>query len=209
VADVVAGLYATIGMLAGLLARAKGRSVSHVEAPLLESAMTALVNQAQGYLATGRPPRRLGNEHPSIAPYGPVTTSDGEIIVAVGTDAQYARFVGALGDKGLTERVEFAANDVRVTRRRELGFLINRAMSARTSAQWEEILRRAGVPCAPVLSVPDALAQPQISGGDFVATTTAPGGELRTLGTPLRIDGRRPTVRSGPRAFGEDQELLS
>lgn len=92
-ADVVTGLYGAIGLLTGLLARIQGRAGRHFEAPLLESTMSALVNQAQGYLSTGSNPKRVGNDHPSIAPYGPVTTASGLLLIAVGTDSQYARLV--------------------------------------------------------------------------------------------------------------------
>ena len=104
IADVVTGLYGAIGLLAGLFARLAGRPGRHFEAPMLESTMTALVNQAQGYLATGENPTRLGNDHPSITPYGPVTTADGFILLAVGTDAQYARLVEVLDDDALAGR---------------------------------------------------------------------------------------------------------
>ena len=103
VADVVTGLYGTIGLLTGLLARARGRAGRHFEAPLLESTMSALINQAQGYLSTGVAAPLLGNEHPSIHPYGPVTTSDGQLLLAVGTDGQFARLVTVVNNRALTE----------------------------------------------------------------------------------------------------------
>ena len=76
--------------------------------------MSALVNQAQGYLATGVNPQRLGNDHPSITPYGPVTTADGFILLAVGTDAQYERLVRVLDDASLATHASWSTNDERV-----------------------------------------------------------------------------------------------
>ena len=98
IADVVTGLYAAVGLLAGLFARATQRSGRHFEAPLLESALSALINQAQGYLVTGVTPQRLGNDHPSITPYGPVRTRDGFLLLAVGTDSQFERLVEVIDD---------------------------------------------------------------------------------------------------------------
>ena len=120
VADVVTGLYAAIALLAGLVARAGGRPGRSFEAPLLECAMSALVNQAQGYLSTGEAPSRTGNDHPSIAPYGPFPTADGLLLIAVGTDGQFARLVAALADDAVAARAEWATNAARVAALTEL-----------------------------------------------------------------------------------------
>ncbi len=203
-ADVVTGLYATIGLLSGLFARATNRSGRHFEAPLLESMMSALINQAQSTLVSGVAPRRLGNDHPSITPYGPVRTQDGLLLIAVGTDGQFAKLVRALDDHELTARREFATNDVRVTLRSELQHLLDRIFSSRTTAQWLDLLDGCGVPMAPILDVVQALAQEQIANGDFLAETDAPAGPITVLASPLRIDGARPPIRSGPRQLGQD-----
>ncbi|MFZ1063703.1 MAG: CoA transferase [Acidimicrobiales bacterium] len=203
VADVVTGLYGAIAMLSGLYARSSGRPGRHYEAPLLESTMSALVNQAQGYLATNVNPRRLGNHHPSIAPYGPVTTSDGLLLLAVGTDQQYARLVAVLADERLAIG-RWASNDERVVDREVLGSVLDDVFATRTTSHWLEILGDSGVPHAPVLDVAGAFAQDQIQDGDFVGEMSSPGGRVRTMRTPLLIDGRRPAIRRGPRRLGED-----
>src|ERR1019366_4377447 len=92
-ADVVTGLYAAVALVTGLYGKTRGRAGRHFEVPLLESTMSALINQAQGYLSTNVNPARLGNDHPSIAPYGPFTTADGLLMLAVGTDAQFAKLL--------------------------------------------------------------------------------------------------------------------
>ena len=209
-ADVVTGLYGTIGLLTGLVARLRDRPGRHFEAPLLESTMSALINQAQGYLATGVAPRRHGNDHPSIVPYGPVTTSDGLLLLAVGTDVQFARLVDCVDDDVLRERAGgWATNAQRVRDRVALAAVLNRSFQTATTQAWERRLRTAGIPMAPILDVPGAFTQLTIASGDFVATTDAPGGEIHTMASPLRIDGRRPPVRSGPRRLGQDTaELL-
>jgi crotonobetainyl-CoA:carnitine CoA-transferase CaiB-like acyl-CoA transferase len=204
VADVIAGLYGAVGLLAGLFARVSGRAGRHFEAPLLESAISALVNQAQGYLATGIAPGRLGNDHPSITPYGPVTTADGELLLAVGTDAQYARLVEALDDDELRRHREFDLNDGRVAGRAALRSMLDRIFATRASEEWSELLRAAGVPHAPILDVAGALAQPQVRDGDLLGVTDAPAGALTMVRSPLRVDGERPPIRLGPRRLGED-----
>jgi crotonobetainyl-CoA:carnitine CoA-transferase CaiB-like acyl-CoA transferase len=209
IADVVTGLYGAIGLVSGLFARAQGRPGGHYEAPLLESAMSALVNQAQGYLSTGVNPERLGNDHPSIAPYGPVKTGDGYLLLAIGTDAQYAALVKALGDDRLTDRTEWMTNAGRVTDRQALAAELRRIFLQHETDEWLSRLAESSVPSAPILDVEGAFAQDQIAQGDFVDVMTTPGGDTRAMRTPLRIDGERPPIRRGPRAKGEDtHELL-
>jgi crotonobetainyl-CoA:carnitine CoA-transferase CaiB-like acyl-CoA transferase len=206
IADVVTGLYGTIGLLAGLLGRLQGRPGRHFEAPLLESAMSALVNQAQGYLATGVNPSRLGNNHPSITPYGPVTSADGFILLAVGTDTQFDRLVAILGDPELSSHDEWRENAARVVHRNELSVTLDRIFLTHSTVHWLDVLRTSGVPHAPILDVAGAFGQAQIRDGDFVGSMDTPGGEVATMRTPLLIDGVRPAIRRGPRRLAEDSE---
>jgi crotonobetainyl-CoA:carnitine CoA-transferase CaiB-like acyl-CoA transferase len=206
IADFVTGLYGAVGLLAGLYARLAGRPGRHFEAPMLESTMSALVNQAQGYLATNVNPTRLGNDHPSITPYGPVTTSDGFILLAVGTDAQFVRLVEVLGDAELSAHRSWSQNARRVMERDELRSELNRIFSAHSTDDWLQTLATSGVPHAPILDVAGAFDQAQIRNGDFVGTMATPAGEVATMRTPLVIDGARPRVRRGPRRLGEDTD---
>ncbi len=207
-ADVVTGLYGAIALMAGLFERAQGRAGRRFEAPLLESTMSALVNQAQGYLATGTNPTRLGNDHPSIAPYGPVQTADGLLLLAVGTDVQYERLVSALGDEGLAAQMQWRTNAVRVRDRDALRGELSRIFSRHHNDYWLERLGASGVPHAPILDVAGALAQPQIRDGDFVGLMSTPSGEVKTMRSPLLIDGERLAIRRGPRRLGEDTRAI-
>lgn len=209
-ADVVTGLYGAIALVAGLFERARGRAGRHFEAPLLESTMSALVNQAQGYLATGVNPARLGNDHPSIAPYGPVATADGLLLIAVGTDLQYERLITVLGDEHLQAQLQWTTNAARVSDRDALRAELNRVFSSHGTEHWLDVLGTSGVPHAPILDVAGAFEQPQIRDGDFVGTMAAPAGEVQTMRSPLLIDGVRLEIRRGPRRLGEDtNEILS
>jgi crotonobetainyl-CoA:carnitine CoA-transferase CaiB-like acyl-CoA transferase len=206
IADVVTGLYGAIGLLTGLYARATGRGARHFEAPLLESTMSALINQAQGYLSTGENPQRLGNDHPSIAPYGPVTTADGFLLLAVGTDNQFARLVDVLADEELTTHREWGTNAVRVTALDELRATLDRIFCAYSTVEWLERLATSGVPHGPIYDVAGAFDQAQIREGDFLGTMDTPAGATLAMRTPLLVDGVRPALRRGPRRFGEDTE---
>ncbi len=204
VADVVTGLYGAVALMSGLFARASGRPGRHFETPLLECTMSALINQAQGYLSTGVNPRRLGNDHPSIAPYGPVRAADGYLLLAVGTDGQFARLVGALGEERLSSRPQWSTNAGRVADRAALREVLDTTFSRDTVAHWAQVLEDAGVPWAPIVDVAGAFTQDQVATGDFVTTMGSPGGVTRVMATPMRVDGQRPPVRRGPRALGED-----
>jgi len=207
-ADVVTGLYGAIALVTGLYARRAGTPGRHFEAPLLESTMSALINQAQGYLASDVNPRRLGNDHPSIAPYGPVRTRDGLVMLAVGTDGQYARLVDTLGDPTLAAATQWRHNDQRVADRDEVRTRLEAVFSRRSTDEWLVVLADAGVPHAPILDVQGAFDQATVRQGDFVGTMKTAHGPVRTMRSPLRIDGVRPALRSGPRRLGEDTAEL-
>ena len=208
IADVVTGLYAAVGLLSALVAKLQGRSGRHIEAPLLESTMTALVNQAQGYLSTNVVPQRLGNHHPSIAPYGPVQAKDGAMLIAVGTDGQFGALNEALEGVLLDMNPLWQQNEWRVRERDALHGVLDSIFARRSVEEWIEILIAARVPCAPIYDVAQALAQPQIANGDFVGTIDSIVGPVTMMRSPLRIDGKRPPLRSGPRRLGEDNGLL-
>ena len=207
-ADVVTGLYATIGLLAALVGKLQGRPGRHIEAPLLESTMTALVNQMQGYLVTNQVPGRLGNHHPSIAPYGPVRASDGQLLLAVGTDAQFESLNRALDGIILRVHPEWLTNEIRVIERDALHAYLDELFATQSVDAWLSVLMDARVPCAPIYDVAEAVRQPQIADSDFVGTTDSVVGPVAMLRSPLRIDGKRPELRSGPRGLGQDNDLL-
>ncbi|HUD68646.1 MAG TPA: CoA transferase [Acidimicrobiales bacterium] len=208
-ADVVTGLFAAAALLAGLFARARGTNRSHrFEVPLLESTIVALVNQAQGYLVTGDDPGRLGNDHPSIAPYGPVETSEGSLFIAVATRDHFVAMCDALGAPELAEDPRFATNAARITHREEFDAALRARFSTRSASEWEAVLVEAGVPCGPVHSVQSALADPQIRDGGLVTTATTSAGEFRMLRSPIRVDGAWLPVRRSPPVLDQDGEHI-
>jgi crotonobetainyl-CoA:carnitine CoA-transferase CaiB-like acyl-CoA transferase len=116
--------------------------------------------------------------------------------------------VSALDDDALSHRDEFATNDGRVSHRESLRGALEVVLGATDIATWLERFSALSVPCAPVLDVAGALSQAQIAQGDLLGTTSAPAGEITMIRSPLRIDGARPPLRSGPRRFGEDTGIF-
>jgi len=206
IADVVTGLYAAVALLTGLLERRvrPERPARRYEAPLLESAISTLVNQAAGFLATGGVPSLLGNEHPSIAPYAPYRTLDKDLVIAVGTERQWQALCVALNVESLCNDERFALNVDRVRNRDSLRVALEEVLVEAPVAFWITRLESARVPCAPVNDLPAAMLQEQVASGDLLADVVLESGSTISMVTsPLRIDGERPKVRRRPPGLGE------
>jgi crotonobetainyl-CoA:carnitine CoA-transferase CaiB-like acyl-CoA transferase len=173
IVDVVTGLHAALGILAALRHRAETGEGQRIEVNLLSSALSALVNQSGAYALADAVPQRLGNDHPSIYPYGPFPTADGQVVIAIGNDGQFARLCAALGAPALADDPRFRRAPDRSRQRDELRPALERALRARSAREWYDALSDAGVPCAPVLDVGEAFAwadrlglHPVIEAGD-------------------------------------------
>ncbi|BCJ52493.1 CoA transferase [Actinoplanes sp. NBRC 14428] len=166
--DVMAGLHANIGILAALHHRAGTGAGQHVEVNLLSSALSGLVNHSSGYVAGGTVPFRMGNAHPSLFPYEPLPTSDGELIVIAGNDGQFRKLCQVLDLPGLPDDPRFGRNQDRTANREELRPLLVERLSKRTKDEWFRELLAAGVPCAPINTIDGGVALAEELGLDPV-----------------------------------------
>ncbi|MCU1674989.1 MAG: L-carnitine dehydratase/bile acid-inducible protein [Frankiales bacterium] len=196
VADVVTGLYAAVGAVAGLVAR---RPVK-VEVGLLEAAVSMLVNQASNALVGGVVPTFAGNDHPNIAPYGPVPCADRPLVVGAGNDGQFVQLCKAIG---LVAAPEWATNAGRVADRARLTGALAGVFGTRTAAEWVPVLAEAGVPCAPVQDLASLPDDPQIAATGLLQQVDHPAGAVTVVGSPYRIDEQRPRVRRAPPLLGQ------
>jgi crotonobetainyl-CoA:carnitine CoA-transferase CaiB-like acyl-CoA transferase len=204
--DVLTGLYAFGGVLAALHERDRTGRGQLVEVSLLGSALASLVNQASSYLCTGRPPRAMGNRHPSITPYETLATADRPLVVAVGNDGQFARLCRVLGLPETADDPRFATNADRVANRDALAALLERALAAREAADWVPALADAGVPCGLVNDVGEAFALAERLGLDPVADA----GGVPQVANPIRLSSSPASYRLGPPTLGEHTaELLA
>jgi crotonobetainyl-CoA:carnitine CoA-transferase CaiB-like acyl-CoA transferase len=168
--DVMAGLHANIGIL-GALHHRDGTGVGqHVEVNLLSSALSGLVNHSSGYVAGGTVPYRMGNAHPSLFPYEPLPTSDGELIVIAGNDGQFRKLCQVLDLPGLPDDPRFLRNQDRTANREELRPILVERLTKRTKDEWFRDLLAAGVPCAPINTVDGGVALARELGLDPVVT---------------------------------------
>ena len=203
VADVVTGLYAAVGAVAGLIARRPTR----IEVGLLEAAVSMLVNQASNALIGGASPSFSGNDHPNIAPYGPVSCADRPLVVGAGNDSQFADLCAAIG---LAPDPQWATNRGRVADRAALMAALTAVFTTRPAGEWVAVLTAAGVPCAPVQDVAALRDDPQLVATGLLQEVPHPAGAVTVVGSPYRVDGRRPRVRRAPPVLGQHTtEVLS
>jgi len=168
--DVMAGLHADIGILAALHHRRDSGRGQHVEVNLLSSALSGLVNHSSGYVAGGTVPYRMGNAHPSLFPYEPLPTADGELIVIAGNDGQFRKLCQVLGLPGLHEDPRFGRNQDRTANREQLRPILVERLAKRTKDEWFRELLAAGVPCAPINTIDDGVALAEELGLEPVVT---------------------------------------
>ena len=156
--DVISGLQTAIGVLAALDHRRRTGEGQLVEANLLASALAGMVNQTGAYASAGVVPHRMGNSHPSLFPYEPLPTADGDLVIAAGNDTQFRNLCAVLGAPELGTDERFAANSGRTANRDELRPLLVERLKQRTAAQWFDDLIAVGVPCGPINSVAGGVA---------------------------------------------------
>lgn len=173
--DVVTGLHAAIGILAALREREEYGEGQHVALNLLSSALSGLVNQTTGYAAAGNNPQRLGNDHPSLYPYGPFPTGDRDLIICVGNESQFSRMAQALGIPELATDPRFCSVRLRNENRDELRPLMVEALAAHGVDHWSAALQALGVPCAPILDIAQGVQRAADLGLEPVVQVGSPG----------------------------------
>jgi crotonobetainyl-CoA:carnitine CoA-transferase CaiB-like acyl-CoA transferase len=197
--DVICGLFATVGILAALRHRDATGEGQHVEVDLLSSLLAGLVNQASAYTLAGAVAPRMGNSHPSIAPYEPLRCADREIVVAVGNDRQFAGLVETLGAPELARDPRFDTNERRVAAREDLRALLEQALAQRPANEWVAALTEARVPAGEVNDIAGAFALAERIGLEpFVDVPRADGTSARLVRNPVRLSATPAEYRSAP-----------
>lgn len=207
IVDVMTGLLAANGVLSALIARGDAGPGQTVGVSLYETALAMLVNVGSNHLVSGQPARRFGNGHPNIVPYRTFATADSQIALAVGNDAQFARFAALVGHPEWAADGRFATNAARVHNREAIDALAAGALSQRTTASWVQTLRADGIPCGGVNAVHEALDDPQALAREMVLTTQHPtAGALRMLGFPIKLSGTPMRISHPPPLLGQHTE---
>ena len=195
--DVMAGLQTAVGVLAALRHRDQTGLGQRVDVDLMSAALSGLVNQTSAYVAGHEVPHRMGNAHPSIFPYEPLPTSDGDLVVIAGNDGQFARLCDVLDLSGVAADARFARNQDRTANRAALRPLLVAALSRRTRQEWFDALIAVGVPCAPINSVAEGVQFAVDLGLQPVAVVGSDASAVPTIRNPIRLS-RTPTRHDRP-----------
>lgn len=204
-ADMTAGMYTTIGVLAALRARDASGPGQFVDISLLESQAAYLTTLAGDFFATGRTPEPLGNAHPGIAPYQVFQAADRAIIIAVGSDRQWTLFCEVIGlGAEVRDDDRFATNPARLNHRTELNALIDDRLKSITADDLLARLREAEIPCGPINGPEDLLTHEQyLARGNVITQLHPSAGDIRSLASPVRLSESSPEYRLPPPRLGE------
>lgn len=216
VIDLFTGLYASNAILAALHVRDNATNGTgqgqHIDMALLDVGMAVLANQASGFLATGKAPGRMGNSHPSLAPYQDFATLDGNMLLAIGNDGQFQRFCAAAHQPQWAADPRFATNTLRVQHRAELIPAMQAVTRTRTTAEWIALLEDKAVPCGPINTIAQAFDDAQVKARGLAVTLPRwKDGEAATdkvkqitgVASPLRLSATPPVLRNAPPALGQ------
>jgi succinate--hydroxymethylglutarate CoA-transferase len=205
--DVCTGMLASNAILGALHARQRTGRGQHLDLSLYETSLFMLANVAANYLGAGRDGGRYGNGHPSIVPYTTYPASDGMMAVAVGNDAQFAKFAAAIGHPEWAQDARFIKNRDRVAHRELLDGMIAATLKTGAAQSWVDLLKAAGVPCGRINSVKQAFDDPHTAARAMIETVEHPAaGALRLIGTPFKFGGTPTSVRRAPPLLGQHTE---
>jgi crotonobetainyl-CoA:carnitine CoA-transferase CaiB-like acyl-CoA transferase len=209
IGDIATGMFAVQGILAALYARQRSQRGQRVDIAMLDAVTALLTYQASIAFATGDTPSRMGNRHPSIAPYDTFTAADGEFVLSVGNDDQFRRLAGILRRPELGIDPRYATNADRVRHYDALRDTLSRLFSSWTRADLLAALTAAGVPCSAVRSVTEALQDPQLSAREMIIPLEhVSAGGIRVLGSPLKLSETPASVRTPPPALGQHTDAV-
>jgi len=204
VSDLMTGMYSAVAILAAIAQRSRTGLGQRIDMALLDTLVAMLANMNTNYLVSGAAPGRAGNAHANIVPYQVFAAADGHVIVAVGNDGQYARFCEVAGRSDLATDPRFVRNADRVRNRAVLIPLLEQAVQQHPVGFWTAQLERAGIPCGPINSIAQALADPQIVARGLRVDLPHPlAGSVSLVGTPIRMSASAPALERAPPTLGQ------
>jgi crotonobetainyl-CoA:carnitine CoA-transferase CaiB-like acyl-CoA transferase len=201
--DVMSGLQTAIGVLAALEHRTRTGEGQRIQTNLMATALAGMVNQTGAYASSGVVPHRMGNSHPSLFPYEPLPTADGDLVIAAGNDTQFRNLCAVLGAPELSTDDRFAANSGRTANRDELRPLLIERLKTQPAAEWFDKLIAAGVPCGPINSVAGGVAFAEQIGLDPVVLAGQGDAAVPGIRNPLTFSATAPRYDLPPPALDE------
>jgi crotonobetainyl-CoA:carnitine CoA-transferase CaiB-like acyl-CoA transferase len=212
VADVMAGMYATVGILAALRHRDQTGQGQHIDIGLLDTQIAWLANAGTNFLESGKTPQRFGNGHPNIVPYQVFPTADDPIIVAVGNDSQFRKLCDTVGESALGTHPDSTTNVARVKNRQSVIETLTAALKRHGRQHWIEALEKVGVPCGPVNTLAQVFDDPHVKARGAVVRMPHPAaqrGDVHLLANPIRLSETPVQYRITPPMQNQhEQEIL-
>jgi len=209
IVDILTGMYSSIAICAALAHRAETGVGQHLDLALLDTAMAFLSIQGMTYLTTGEPPGRIGNTHPSIVPYQVFATSDGAVILACGNDNLFGKFCEAAGCAELSSDARFNKNALRVQNREVLVPLLKAVFARKSTAEWVDILEKAGVPNGPINNIAQAFEEPQtIARGTRIDLPHPKGGKAPLIASPMKFSATPIKYEVPPPTLGQHSDAI-
>ncbi|MBP6020806.1 MAG: CoA transferase [Burkholderiaceae bacterium] len=210
VADLMTGMYATVGILAALHERARSGLGQHIDMALLDCQVAMLANQNLNYMTSGAAPKRAGNAHQNLVPYQVFAAADGHLIVAVGNDTQFRAYCNAIERPGLADDVRFGTNSNRVIHRDALVPMLVDAMKTQARDHWLEVLERAGVPAGPINNLEQVYQNPQVQArGMWQNLPHSLAGQAPVAASPLKFsDSPVVSLHAAPLLGEHTQQVL-
>ncbi len=209
IADLIAGLYATIGINAALRHREVTGEGQNVDVGMLDTQVATLSIQGLNYLASREVPKRLGNVHPNIVPYQVFSTSDGDIVLAIGNDSQFQRFCEFAGIPEVASEKKFHTNDARVRNRDALTAILNPVLAAHPSRYWLEGLEPLNLSCGPINTIDQVFADPQVEARGMklkMSHSATKNSPVDLIGSPIKMSATPPSYRHAPPTLGQSTE---
>ncbi len=211
IADVMCGMYAAVAILSAILHRNKTGRGQYIDLALLDTQIAWLVNEGLNYLTSGKEPPRQATEHPNIVPYNTLPTADGYFILAVGNDAQFARFCDFAGAPELARDPRFLTNKDRVTNRRAIYELLPDVTRRKTSKEWLDGLAKLGVPAGAVNTLAEVFEDPQVLARGMKVQVPYPDsqkGEIDLIGNPIKFSETPVSYRKAPPTMGQHTDEI-
>lgn len=209
IGDITAGLFTAIGILAALNNRNQTGKGQKVDVAMLDCQVAILENAIARYVVTGEVPKPGGNRHPSIVPFEPFETSNGEIMVAAGNDALWAAFCKVIGREELIEDERFKTNPLRNENYDELRPLIADPMKEKTTEEWQHLLDQAGIPNGPINTIDKVIEDPQVLAREMIVEIDHPvAGKLKVPGIPIKFSRTPGKIRRTAPLLGEHTDEI-
>ena len=209
VADLMTGMYASVGILAALHERSRSGLGQHIDMALLDCQVAMLANQNMNYLASGSPPQRAGNAHQNLVPYQVFAVADGHMIVAVGNDSQFRSYCTAIGRSELALDPRFRTNPQRVRNREPLIALLSEIMQSKPVAYWLSLFESVNVPAGPINNLEQVYQNPQVQARKMKISLPHPtAGQAKLVASPLRLSDSPVQYHSAPPLLGEHTEQV-